>query len=322
VFINRALERPMFGWDGWGRNIVKDEHGYTPGIDSLWVITFGCFGLVGLILVNTAMLLPVLLLLVRFPVAQWISPALAPATALAVILNLFMIDCLFNSMPNGIYMIIAGGLVGMAAVSQAGAETSALSVNDSRGNLAARYRAAGRAAKDQGRFAEAKASWLRALDLLAGQTPARFSSNVVHQQWCDCANDLAWLLVNVPDPSVRDIDTGVALAVKATEMQPDLGGYWNTVGAAYYRAGDFTAAIAALNRAVSLGNGGTAFDHVFLAMANAQLGDHEQSARWLALAIAETEKNYPGHRELTRFCNEARSLVAAGPDAYAHAPLN
>ena len=61
LFIAKALQRPVFGWDGWGRNLAADEKGYNPGIDSLWVITFGCNGYVGLSLMNTAMLLPVLL---------------------------------------------------------------------------------------------------------------------------------------------------------------------------------------------------------------------------------------------------------------------
>jgi hypothetical protein len=89
-FIAHALVRPAFGWDGWGRNLVADETGYKPGIDSLWVITFGCNGYVGLSTMTTAMLLPVLLFLLRFPVGQWLTPGIAPAAALAVTLNLFM----------------------------------------------------------------------------------------------------------------------------------------------------------------------------------------------------------------------------------------
>jgi hypothetical protein len=105
--------------------------------------------------------------------------------------------------------------------------------------------------------------------------------------------------------------------MKATELRPNCGVYWNTLGAAYYRAGDFTAAVAALDHASSCDNGGQVFNHVFLAMAHAGLGDQEQSRRWLDLAIHEKEKDYPGHSELTRFCSEARSLVAVGIDASA-----
>jgi hypothetical protein len=320
LFIARAVQRPVFGWDGWGRNLVTDERGYKPGIDSLWVIIFGCNGYVGLFLMNAAMLLPVLLFLLRFPASQWTLPSLAPAAVLAVILNLFLFDCLLNAMPNAIYMIIAGGLAGMSPVRLPRAENAASFVSSSRERLAARYRAAGRAAKDQGRFAEAKTAWLHVLDLLAQRTSARPSNQVIEQQWCDCANDLAWLLVNAPDPGVRDIAQGVSLAVKATELRPESSTYWNTLGAAYYRAGEFKTAVAALNRAINVGNGGTVFDHVLLAAAHSRLGDQEQSRHWLALAMLEKERGPVVHSELTHLFNEAHSIAAAGPDAPAVAP--
>ena len=49
--------------------------------------------------------------------------------------------------------------------------------------------------------------------------------------------------------------------------------YWNTLGVAYYRAGDDGSATAALNRATAWA--ATAFDEVFLAMAYARLGDRK-----------------------------------------------
>ena len=322
VFIKRALEHPAFGWDGWGRNFARDENGYLPGIDSLWVITFGCNGYVGLFLMNAAMLLPVALFLVRFPVAQWTHPSLAAAAVLAVILNLFLIDCLFNAFPNGIYIVIAGDLAGLTAVPELRAGAHAGSGSVSREILAARYRAEGRTAKEEGRLSDAKDAWNRALDVLKSSPTSEPGRQMIHQQWCECANDLAWLLVNAPDPTNRDLAHAVRLAVKATESQPEYGTYWNTLGVAYYRTGDFNAAIAALNRAVSLAQGGNAFDHVFLAMAHARLGDQEQSRHWLALATTGTEKDFPAHAELNRFCTEAHSVVETGPDPPALTPLS
>ena len=164
-----------------------------------------------------------------------------------------MIDCLANAMPSAIYIVAAGALVGAVPVRQRRASIATSSGRiTSRESLTARYRAEGRAAKDQGRFAEAKTAWLRALDLLSVQTSARPNDRAIQKQWCDCANDLAWLLVNAPAPGVRDIAHGVALAVKATELQPECSTYWNTLGAAYYRAGEFETAVGALNRAMQL----------------------------------------------------------------------
>ena len=104
------------------------------------------------------------------------------------------------------------------------------------------------------------------------------------------------------------------MARQMVEECPDAEVYWNTLGAAYYRAGDDASAVAALDRATALG-GGTAFDDIFLAMAHARLGDREQSEVRLTRAIFRMEQDYPGHPELVRFCDEARSARAEGAEA-------
>ena len=170
----------------------------------------------------------------------------------------------------------------------------------------------GRTFKKEGRLAEAETAWRQALDLLAaaaGADPA-----AVQRRWCDCANDLAWLRLHHPDPALRDPAFAVALARQVVETCPDCGVYWNTLGVAYIRAGDYPAAVAALERATALGNGSTAFDDVFLAMAHAHLGDREQARHRLAQAMLGMQRDHPGHPELARFCDEVQSLLAAGPD--------
>lgn len=315
AFAAHALKRPAFGWGTWGRNLVY-ENGNMLLIDSLWIITFGSYGFLGLTLMTTALILPVALFLVRFPVVQWRWPNLAHVTVIALIVNLYLLDCLLNAMLNVIYVIAAGGLANIVT-SHPRRTDKAVSAGANREILAARYRAAGRAAKDQGRLAEAKTAWLHALDLLTRLATAQPSVQrpVIDEQWCACANDLAWLLANAPDPSVRDVNHALALATKAAETQPGCSVYWNTLGVAHYRAGDFKAAVAALDRTITVGDGGTVFDHVFLAMAHAQLGNQDESRRWLALAMFKKERDYPGHPELTSFCNEAHSVIAAGTDA-------
>ena len=108
------------------------------------------------------------------------------------------------------------------------------------------------------------------------------------------------------------------MARRMVEQCPDAEVYWNTLGAAYYRAGDDAAAVAALDHATALG-GGTAFDDVFLAMAHARLGNHEQAEVQLTHANFGTERDYPGHPELVRFCAEARSILAEDTEAPAAA---
>ena len=64
---------------------------------------------------TSALLLPVLVFLRRYPTRLWVHTAVAPSAALAVLVGLYMIDNLFNAMFNPIYVMSAGGLVCLAA---------------------------------------------------------------------------------------------------------------------------------------------------------------------------------------------------------------
>ena len=111
LLIAKALQRPIFGWGGWGRNLVYDDDGaLLSPVDGVWIVSFGQFGYVGLILLSIVQLLPATLFFRRFRVEQWDQPGLAPAAAIAVIMGLFSLDGLLNGMLNVIYVIAAGGL--------------------------------------------------------------------------------------------------------------------------------------------------------------------------------------------------------------------
>ena len=71
-------------------------------------------------------------------------------------------------------------------------------------------------------------------------------------------NGLAWLLATCSDAKFRDPKQAVALAKRAVELDPNNWGYLNTLGAAYYRAGDWKAAIAALEKSMKLHKAATA----------------------------------------------------------------
>ncbi len=115
MLVEKAFERPMFGWAGWGRSRVTDDRGDDISTtDGMWVIAFGNFGLVGLASQTLVLLLPPLLLLWRCPAEQWGSRVFAPAAALATLLALYQVDCLFNAMLNPIYVVVAGGVGGLA----------------------------------------------------------------------------------------------------------------------------------------------------------------------------------------------------------------
>lgn len=110
----KARQKMVFGWGGWGKNRVFNEWGEDISItDSLWVIAFGSYGVVGLISLTASLLLPVIGFLQRYPASLWLNPRVAPAAALAVILVLYMVDCVLNAMVNPIYMLACGGIAGL-----------------------------------------------------------------------------------------------------------------------------------------------------------------------------------------------------------------
>jgi serine/threonine protein kinase/Flp pilus assembly protein TadD len=122
-------------------------------------------------------------------------------------------------------------------------------------------------------------------------------------------NNLAWLFATCPDARFRDAGKAVALAKKAIEMAPKEGHFWNTMGAAHYRAGNWTEAVAALEKSMGLRNGGDSFDWFFLAMAHWQLGEKEKAHNRYVQAAQWMDKNQPKNEELQRFRAEAEELL-------------
>lgn len=129
TLIDRALERPVFGWGGWNRNratgdLAEGAMGKRSITDSFWIIAFGQKGLVGLTSVGLVLLGPVLLLLRGLEAREWASPQHGMAAVLAAVLLGFTYDRLFNGMLNPIYFTIAGGLMAYAATSGLSVATS------------------------------------------------------------------------------------------------------------------------------------------------------------------------------------------------------
>ena len=69
------------------------------------------------------------------------------------------------------------------------------------------------------------------------------------------------------------------------QLAPDSGGLWNTLGVAHYRAGDWNAAQAALEKSITLRKEGDAFDWFFLAMAHWQLKNQDEARKWYDKAV-------------------------------------
>jgi hypothetical protein len=330
LLIRKALQQPVWGWGGWGRGVVYwDEdtndpdatHGVVP-TDGLWIITLSGRGFVGLTLFYLILELPVMLFLVRFPVRLWSHPQVAPAAVAATLLSLYMIDCTVNGFINIIYISLAGGLIG---VTPAGARLLTHAMNGEEPNrvlsrpvvsriaMTDRYRELGRSLKAQGLWADAYSAWQQALDVLT-EVLARYPDHSdLLRRWCDCGNDLAWLLLNHPELDLRGGAHALSLAAQVVEKCPESDVYRNTLGAAYLRNGDPVGAIAVLEGAAASSEAENPFNHVFLAMAYAQLGDREKAQHWLAKATFLKERSYQNHDELAGFCDEVHVALGNAP---------
>jgi tetratricopeptide (TPR) repeat protein len=123
-------------------------------------------------------------------------------------------------------------------------------------------------------------------------------------------NDLAWKLATAPELSgLRDPAKAVELGRKAVAAAPREGNYWNTLGVALYRSGDWTEAVKALEKSMELRNGGGSTDWLFLAMSHSQLGHGSQARQWHRKAVDGMEKLNTPDPELARFRAEAQALI-------------
>ena len=138
------------------------------------------------------------------------------------------------------------------------------------------------------------------------------------------ADAVAWTLSLTPDPAVDR-----TYAVKQAEHAMTGAKRWqhfNTLGAANYRAGNYALAIGNIKDGMKLNpSGGTAWDWVFLALANHKLGKGDEAREWLAKTAAFVkevragklpEKGGPGgpldwkqHLELDLLLAEADMLI-------------
>jgi tetratricopeptide (TPR) repeat protein len=122
-------------------------------------------------------------------------------------------------------------------------------------------------------------------------------------------NSVAWTLATCPDARFRDPRLAVELASRAVALAPDQGYYWQTLGAAHYRAGDWNGAIGALEKSMPLRKRGSSSDWFFLAMACWQRGRRDEARMWYDRAVQWMEKHDPKHGELCLFRAEAATLL-------------
>jgi serine/threonine protein kinase len=130
----------------------------------------------------------------------------------------------------------------------------------------------------------------------------------------DVKNNVAWFFATRPDFGADDYALAVRLAKAAAASRPTDRNFWNTLGAAHYRAGHWAEARSALEEGLRHADG-DAWDWLLLALAHWRLGDRDQARRWHDRATAAMDgPNKPAADEdLRRFRAEADELIGRTP---------
>jgi serine/threonine protein kinase/tetratricopeptide (TPR) repeat protein len=125
-------------------------------------------------------------------------------------------------------------------------------------------------------------------------------------------NDLAWFLAKQVSGPLHHSDEAVRLANQAVEQAPDNGAYWNTLGLAYYRSGDWNAAHEALEKSRAL-HGGDSLDYFFLAMTDWRRGEKDQARQWYARGVADLSVDAAANEEVREFQAETEAVLGLTP---------
>ena len=123
-------------------------------------------------------------------------------------------------------------------------------------------------------------------------------------------NQNAWRIASTPGLTLGEYANAVRQARAACALHPEDANMKNTLGVALYRAERFEEAITTLNHSLEMGrqleNYEPAYDHAFLALSHAALGDVEAARRHLAEIPEPSAELAPG---LAPFLAEARAAL-------------
>jgi hypothetical protein len=107
MLLERAAEKPVFGWGGWGRTRVFSETGRDLTIiDGLWIVIMGQFGWVGYLSFFGVITLPFFALR-RAARRKPITPVIG---GIAVIMSANLVDLIPNSTTSPMAMLMLGAV--------------------------------------------------------------------------------------------------------------------------------------------------------------------------------------------------------------------
>lgn len=116
IIAEKAMQRPVFGWGGWGRWRVFDDFGNDITVsDSWWAILLGTTGVFGLLCTYATFVAPLVSLSRHKTRTRIFAGPLGAAWGIGFGVLLFVLDTLANAMPNTSFMIMSAVLVSIAA---------------------------------------------------------------------------------------------------------------------------------------------------------------------------------------------------------------
>jgi tetratricopeptide (TPR) repeat protein len=175
--------------------------------------------------------------------------------------------------------------------------------------LAARFSAPDRRQYWAGQFRRRGGLSLMQYDRVGAALDFRLWS-ILDPNNAEAHNSLAWAMTSEPGQTTPfEIARAIDSARMAIALHPEQWMYWNTLGVAAFRAGDWKLAAQSLEKSIALNKPGGAIDFFFLAMTRWHQGEPEEAKRYFEQGATYRQHN-PGDRELDAFYNEARSLLS------------
>jgi serine/threonine protein kinase len=129
-------------------------------------------------------------------------------------------------------------------------------------------------------------------------------------------NGLAWSLTLRPDAPPGEAAEAVELAKKAVAADPKERAFWNTLGLARLRAGQWPLAAESLEKSMELqSQGGDAADRLLMALVCRRRGDTPAALDWYIRALEWMSRNPEPDLSLRALQAEAEGLLGRSPAA-------
>ena len=109
ILLDKANQRPLFGWGSWGRNRVFNEEGEDISVtDGAWIIEIGSYGWIGYLSKFGLLTMPIILLTLH---RRRYGVTMATST-LCLVLAANLTDLIPNATLTPITWLVAGALLG------------------------------------------------------------------------------------------------------------------------------------------------------------------------------------------------------------------